>query len=668
MLRVLPFVLLIALALLPVQRADASYSYYDPSPNGVTLLVATPVFSLQAQADPGSSFICTLTFQGQSVVMPYDAQQQGCLYTWPTPLAPGAYTAQIGVASSDAAPLDETLNFSIAPGALTALPFESLQSIETENVVNYVRGQLGLPKVGFDASLQAASQDHAQYFVDNAGLYSGSVSMHSEPSTTAQDYTGAEPEDRDAAFSAVAGGNEVMVTGDPSGPYGLQGLFDTTFHRFGLLDPTVTALGAGFAQTPVTAQDGQSAYVVDMDTGFGAPVPLTADLPWNGETGVPIAFLGEEPDPLAGIAPAAQTQELPESGYPISVTFDPTQVQSVQVGQATLRQGSQAVPIFLVDSQTYSDKNPVYSGEDMGTSVALFPQAPLHYATAYTASVSGTLTLQSGTSEPFVETWTFTTVAAPKVTGVFQDGGQVYVVGSNLSQAYVSEYWFDSGNPNLGQMSYQDDGEIVMPATGPLTRVEITDGATDKVLGTYKVSPAPFSDAGQSASSRYYVDADQAAGLVQGFADGRFEPDGDVTQAQAVAMVYRAMGSPSAAGAAVVPGVPAFAQTAVDWAFAQGVVTAQDGFSAPEPATRAQLVAWLWRAFGLPADAAAPTFSDAASIPPALQGYVSAAAADGVVQGFPDGTFQPQAAVERGAFAVWLWRLHSALIPPQQLF
>ncbi len=667
--RIVPFLTLLALIVMPVGSARASFSYYDPSPNGVTLLVATPVFSLQALPDPGSSVACTLQFEGQNITMPYDQQQQGCLYQWPTPLGPGSYTATITATSPGVAPLVDTLQFSVAQGALSSLPQENLQSIEAQRVLDFVRNELSLPSVGFDGALQAASQDHAQYFVTNQNLYPASVSMHSEPSSQASGFTGTWPLDRDNAFSAVAGGNEVMVAGDPSGPYSLQGLFDTTFHRFGLLDPTLTAIGAGMFQNPSTDLSGQSAYVVDMDTGFDQATAFSWAFPWNGETNVPIAFEGEDPDPLANIAPAAQTQALPESGYPVSLTFDPSQVQSVAVSQATLSQDGTAVPTYLVDAATYEDQNATYPGETMGTSVALFPQQPLQYQTTYTASMSGSLTLASGHTEPFAETWSFTTGAAPVVTDVYEDGGTLFVEGQNLSQSYVSTYWFPGGsNPTLGNPSYQGGHLITAPVTGTVTKVELTDGSTGKVLGDYAVAAAPFTDTGSSSSSQYYVDADHAAGLVQGYPDGTFRPDAAVTGAQAIAMLYRAMGSPSTLGDPAVAGVPAWASSAVAWAYAQNVVLPGDGFSAYAPATRAQLATWLWRAFGLPPGSAAPGFTDAASIPKTFQGYVDAAAADGVVLGYPDGSFRPNATVERGAFAIWAWRLHAALISPQVLF
>ena len=652
--------------------AQAGYSYYPPEPSGVTLQVATPVFSQQIEVGTGTSVVCTLSFEGQTVTMPYVASQSACVYAWPTALAPGSYQATLDVTAPGYYPLNQTLTFSVAQGAVDALPPESLASLETMRIVNYVRGQEGLSPVSFDPALQAAAQAHAQYFVQNTSLYPTSMSVHKEPDATAPGFTGTQPEDRDSAFGAVGGGNEVMSTDSITSAWSLTGLFDTTFHRFILLDPTLSALGGGYAASPITAQNPSQAYVSDMTTLFQGTQPLAVEFPWNGEAQVQTSFMGEDPNPLAGIAPQSVTSgtTLPESGYPVSVTFDPSQVQSVAVSSATLSgPGGSAVPTYLVDPQNYQDTNPVYGGETMGTSVALFPQQPLAYSTTYTADMQGTLTLKSGTLEPFSQQWSFTTTAAPQVTKVFEDGGYLFVVGQNLENAYVSSYGWQQGNPTVGNLVYAGAHYLAYQVSGTVTKVQVTDGAQGTVLGTYDLTPAPFSDSSASSAFQYAVDGASAAGLVQGYPDGTFRPNASVTGGQAITMLYRALGSPALpAGVEPVQGAPSYAASALAWAQSQGVVLPSDGFQFSGAATRAQLATWLMRAYGIPAAKTAPSFKDAAQIPQAFAGYVAAAAQDGIVQGYPDGTFRPQDPVSRGAFAIWALRLAQALQSPQQLF
>lgn len=659
--------------LLPLSgAAQASYSYYPPEPNGVTLRVARPVFSQQVQADQGTSITCTLQFLGQSVAMPYDAGLQACVYTWPEVLPAGSYQAEIDLTAPGFQPVAQTLQFSIAQGALQSLPPESLASLETMRIVNYIRSQEGLSAVAFDPALQAASQDHAQYFVQNSALYTASVSLHREPSQSAPGFTGTWPTDRDGAFGAIGGGGEVMSAYSITPAWSLVGLYDTTFHRFGLLDPTLADIGAGYAASDPTVQNPSQAYVSDLTTLFSGQQPLAVEFPWNGEAHVQVAFLGEDPNPLAGIAPASVTSAntSPESGYPISVTFDPSKVTQVSVSSATLTgPGGAAVPSYLVDSQDYSDTNSVYSGETMGTSVALFPHDPLSYGTTYSADIQGTLTLASGGTQTFDQQWSFTTALAPTVSKVYQDGGYLFVTGQNLENAYVSNYAWLSGSASVGNTVYAGSHYLAYQASGSLRQVTVTDGATGEVLGTYNLTQAPFSDSGASSAFQYSTDGANAAGLVQGFLNGTFQPNASVTDAQAITMLYRALGSPALPpGTAMPAGVPAFALQAVAWAQQGGVVLPSDGFSSGASATRAQLATWMMRAYGIPAAKSQPNFTDAAQIPTAFSGYVAAAQQDGVVSGYPDGTFRPQAPVSRGAFAKWVLLLAQSLQAPQNLF
>ena len=664
---------LTAALLLPFAgAAEADYSYYPPEPNGVTLQVLDPVFSVQIDGGPSTTVTCSLQFLGKDVTMPYDAAQSACVYTWPDPLAPGSYQATLLVTAPGYQPISQNLQFSVAQGAVSSLPTESLTSIETLRIVNYVRAQEGLGGIAFDPALQAASQAHAQYFVQNTGLYSAAVSLHSEPDPAAPGYTGAGPSERDAAYAAIGGGNEVMSTDSITSAWSLVGLYDTTFHRFMLLDGAVSALGAGYAASPASSPSQNQAYVSDMTTLFSGTQPLAVAFPWNGAQNVPVSFGGEDPDPLLGIAPSSVTSgtTFPEAGYPVSVTFDPSRVSQVTVSSATLTgPGGQALETYLVDGQNYKDTNGVYGGESMGTSVALFPQAPLSYQTTYTADIEGSLTLKSGQVQPYSESFSFTTAPAPEVSRVFQDGGYVFVVGDDLENAYISSYQWLNGNATVGDPVFAGLHYLAYKATGKLTQVTVTDGATGVPLGSYNLSTAPFSDAGASAAFQYMTDGANATGLVEGFPDGTFRPDASVTQAQAMAMLYRAFGSPALpTGTQPAQGVPAYAASAVAWAEAQGILLPTDGFRFGAVATRAELAAWLMRAYGIPGAQTAPPFTDAASIPPAYSSLVAAAAADGIVSGYPDGSFRPDNPVTRGAFAKWVLLLAQSLQSPKSLF
>ncbi|MEL7206810.1 MAG: sulfatase-like hydrolase/transferase [Actinomycetota bacterium] len=107
------------------------------------------------------------------------------------------------------------------------------------------------------------------------------------------------------------------------------------------------------------------------------------------------------------------------------------------------------------------------------------------------------------------------------------------------------------------------------------------------------------------------------------------------------------------------PDVPpnAWYAPAAHWASANGIMVGfPDGtFGPDEPALRRQVVAWFWRQAGSPAPAGPNPYSDV----PDGAWYAAAATwahEQGHVVGFPDGTFGPDEPARREQVAVWFWR------------
>ena len=111
-----------------------------------------------------------------------------------------------------------------------------------------------------------------------------------------------------------------------------------------------------------------------------------------------------------------------------------------------------------------------------------------------------------------------------------------------------------------------------------------------------------FRDVPQNA---YYYNAvvwASTMGFTNGVTATEFAPNGTVTRAQAVTMLYRYAGSPPVSGSTPFRDVPAGAyyKDAVTWAKETGVVlgTSSTTFSPNDPCTRAQIVTILYRFMG----------------------------------------------------------------------
>ena len=115
----------------------------------------------------------------------------------------------------------------------------------------------------------------------------------------------------------------------------------------------------------------------------------------------------------------------------------------------------------------------------------------------------------------------------------------------------------------------------------------------------------PFTDIDQSAWYHDGVHYMIENGMMNGVGNGMFEPNGSVTRAMLVTILYRQAGSPKVTGNNPFEDVAAnkYYTDAVIWAFQNGIVngTTPTTFEPEEPVTREQIATILYRQAGSPA-------------------------------------------------------------------
>ena len=168
----------------------------------------------------------------------------------------------------------------------------------------------------------------------------------------------------------------------------------------------------------------------------------------------------------------------------------------------------------------------------------------------------------------------------------------------------------------------------------------------------------PFTDVYESD---YYYDAvlwAVANGVTAGTSATTFSPNAPVTRAQMVTFLWRAYGSPKATGSNPFADVSADAwyYDAVLWAVANGVTvgTSATTFSPDAPVTRSQAVTFQWRAAGSPV-VAGDSFDDVAA-DAYYAGAVTWAIANGITNGTGGNKFSPEVTVTRAQAVTFLWR------------
>lgn len=207
---------------------------------------------------------------------------------------------------------------------------------------------------------------------------------------------------------------------------------------------------------------------------------------------------------------------------------------------------------------------------------------------------------------------------------------------------------------NVLALTDRGDGKytFVMPASK--VAIEATFVETEA-----PIIPPTFTDVPADA---YYADAVKWAvdqGITTGATSTTFEPNASCTRAQVVTFLWRAAGSPKAAGADPFTDLDpsAYYHEAVLWAVEQGVTlgTSPTTFSPDQVVSRAQVVTFLHRYENTPAGGGDTPFTDVAGgsyYADAVQWAVD----QGITTGTTPTTFSPEDDCTRGQIVTFLYR------------
>lgn len=212
---------------------------------------------------------------------------------------------------------------------------------------------------------------------------------------------------------------------------------------------------------------------------------------------------------------------------------------------------------------------------------------------------------------------------------------------------------------NGNKLTLKDNGDGTYTFTMPASKVTVTAAFAEKKAEPI-VPEKLFADV--SAEEYYYEAVKWASenGVTGGIGENLFGAKLPCTRAQIVTFLWRAAGSPEPKGMSgfVDVSADAYYAKAVAWAVEQGIVsgTSATTFSPDAVCTRAQSVAFLYRAFGTRTDKAAG-FSDV-SADAYYADAVAWAVENGVASGIGGGLFAPDQDCARGQIVAFLYRAY----------
>ncbi|WP_338449577.1 S-layer homology domain-containing protein [Niallia oryzisoli] len=177
-------------------------------------------------------------------------------------------------------------------------------------------------------------------------------------------------------------------------------------------------------------------------------------------------------------------------------------------------------------------------------------------------------------------------------------------------------------------------------------------------MGVSALTPPVYSDL--DGGHRFYDEILYLAfkGVVKGYPDGTIRPNEEVTRAAAAIMIGRALDLNGEQRATKFSDVGAnqVASGYIASAVAEGIIQGYpDGTYRPnETVTRGQMAIFLSRAFDLTVEVDAP-FTDISSSM-ASYPHIKRILAENITQGYPDNTFRPNEKVTRAQFSAFLAR------------
>ncbi len=331
------------------------------------------------------------------------------------------------------------------------------------------------------------------------------------------------------------------------------------------------------------------------------------------------------------------------------------------------KQVSAAMPQtdFSIQGVQVSAGEPVYTyDEETGTEIATYPETA-RTGTVYIDHIAASFDGQVDTTAPAVTAQ----ISGAALTGTVNDD-----VDGVLSQTSVSVLY--DGAP----LAFTYDGKTgavsaALPAAdGAAHRVTITARDGSGNIGRCSADvPAVGAERRFKDTAAYwgadYCDYLYDHNISKGYEDGTFRPDQLLTRLDFSVMLYNTLKlDPAKYEGVSVPfadlsKIPASALPAVRALYAEGIVTGtqgKDGKLYLNPTgnlTRAQASAMIGRSQDKGYAMADLTFTDAGKIPAYATFYIQTMAAQGIINGYADGTFKPNNNITRGQMAKILYNL-----------
>ncbi|MGG1516432.1 S-layer homology domain-containing protein [Paenibacillus oryzisoli] len=218
----------------------------------------------------------------------------------------------------------------------------------------------------------------------------------------------------------------------------------------------------------------------------------------------------------------------------------------------------------------------------------------------------------------------------------------------DAAKSKVSIYWYDEAHTKWVELDQPQVNMDQATVTG-----KVKHFAKFAVLATEE-QPAPKPAAPDFKDTRgHWAESDikalVKAGVIDGYPDGTFAPEKNMTRAEFATVIVKAFKLEMKSEGGFVDTANHWAKASIETAAAYGIVngTSANSYGPDDLITREQMATMIVRAAKLSEEAGELSFTDQADISVWAQDTVAAAVANGLVSGYSDGSFKPQANATR---------------------
>jgi hypothetical protein len=208
-----------------------------------------------------------------------------------------------------------------------------------------------------------------------------------------------------------------------------------------------------------------------------------------------------------------------------------------------------------------------------------------------------------------------------------------------------SVYYYDEASAQWVSLGGTISGNTITVSVSHFTRFTLL--AKEAALSP--VAEQLFSDVPSSYWAGDFIFRLNSLGYISGYPDGTFRPDTSITRAEFATVLVKAFKLPVTAGKVFGDTNSHWAVNYIATAYAAGIATGynDDSFGPEDLITREQMAVMIVKAAKIKEADAEITCTDSNKISAWAKDAMTAAAQNGIMSGYPDGSFNPQGKATR---------------------